>query len=149
MTPAVAYSDPLYQYSQPPLDPGSAAALAISREYIPRALETPQYSRPSATCRVYVGNLSYEVSWQDLKDHMSQAGYLLFLIIFRDISIDAIVGEVLHADILMNENRRSKGCGIVEYADPRAADYAIAHLSNTSIKGRHIFVREDRIPHRR
>lgn len=27
-----------------------------------------------STCRVYVGNLSWSVKWQDLKDHMEAAG---------------------------------------------------------------------------
>lgn len=30
--------------------------------------------RPGSGCRVYVGNLSWNVKWQDLKDHMKKAG---------------------------------------------------------------------------
>ena len=42
--------------------------------------------------RVFVGNLSWDVSWQDLKDHMRQAG------------------EVLHADVIEDPSTgRSKG----------------------------------------
>lgn len=40
--------------------------------------------------RVYVGNLSWDVRWQGLKDYFRQAG------------------EVLHAEVLMNGDR-SKG----------------------------------------
>ena len=28
--------------------------------------------------RIYVGNLSWQVSWQDLKDHMRQAGEVIY-----------------------------------------------------------------------
>lgn len=39
---------------------------------------------------------------------------------------------------------RSKGCGIVEYDNPHASMRAIRELNNTELKGRLIFVREDR-----
>jgi RNA recognition motif-containing protein len=80
----------------------------------------------SQSRRVYVGNLSWDVAWQDLKDHMRQAG------------------EVLHAEVIMELNGRSKGCGIVEFATDEAALEAITVLTDTELKGRMIFVREDR-----
>ena len=76
--------------------------------------------------RVYVGNLSYDVSWQDLKDYMRSAG------------------DVLRADILTDPTGRSKGCGLVEYDSPVSASRAIATLNNTYLLDRQIFVREDR-----
>lgn len=76
--------------------------------------------------RVYVGNLSWDVAWQDLKDHMREAG------------------EVLHAEVITEANGRSKGCGIVEYATEDEAQEAISTLTDTELKGRMIFVREDR-----
>ena len=39
---------------------------------------------------------------------------------------------------------RSKGCGIVEFSTPEEAQEAIKTLTDTEIKGRMIFVREDR-----
>lgn len=78
------------------------------------------------SCRVYVGNLSWEVAWQDLKDHMREAG------------------EVVHAEVMTEAGGRSKGCGIVEYATPEEAKEACTTLSDTELKGRMIFVREDR-----
>ena len=39
---------------------------------------------------------------------------------------------------------RSKGCGIVEYRTPVEAQEAINTLLDTELKGRLIFVREDR-----
>lgn len=76
--------------------------------------------------RVYVGNLSWDLSWQVLKDHMRQAG------------------EVIHVEIICEHNGRSKGCAIVEYATEAEAKEAVATLSHTELSGRTIFVREDR-----
>ena len=75
---------------------------------------------------VYVGNLSYETAWQDLKDHMRSAG------------------DVVHAEVMTMSDGRSKGCGIVEYATTESAARAIAELSDSELMGRQIFVREDR-----
>ena len=76
--------------------------------------------------RVYVGNLSWSVTWRDLKDHMRSAG------------------EVLRADVLTGYDGRSKGCGIVEYATVEEANTAVETLNNSDLMGRQIFVREDR-----
>jgi RNA recognition motif-containing protein len=78
------------------------------------------------SCRVYVGNLSWDVAWQDLKDHMRQ------------------VGEVVFAEVMTEADGRSKGCGICEYSTPEEAQKACAELTNTELKDRTIFVREDR-----
>jgi RNA recognition motif-containing protein len=42
--------------------------------------------------------LSWQTSWQELKDHFKQAG------------------EVLYADVLTSSDGRSRGCGVVEFA---------------------------------
>ncbi len=76
--------------------------------------------------RVYVGNIDWKVSWQDLKDHMRNCG------------------RVVRADILMDNKGRSKGCAIVEYSTEEEAQRAIAELTDSEILGRKIFVREDR-----
>ena len=81
---------------------------------------------PSNNSAVYVGNLHFDVSWQDLKDHMRAAG------------------NVDQADILTGADGRSKGCGVVVYQNPGSAQRAIAQLQNSTIHGRPIFVREDR-----
>lgn len=76
---------------------------------------------------VFCGNLSYETTWQSLKDHMRQAG------------------EVTRADVLMDRSTgRSKGCGIVEYEDAADARKALRDLHETELDGRQIFLREDR-----
>jgi len=77
-------------------------------------------------CRVYCGNLAWDVAWQDLKDHMRQAG------------------DVTFAEVMQEADGRSKGCGIVEFANAGAAAQAIQTLNDSDLKGRMIFVREDR-----
>jgi RNA recognition motif-containing protein len=76
--------------------------------------------------RVFVGNLSYRVSWQTLKDHMRQAG------------------EVAYANVFMNERGQSRGCGVVEYDSVETAARAIQTLHDSVLEDRRIFVREDR-----
>ncbi|KAL7485818.1 hypothetical protein ACHAW6_011410 [Cyclotella cf. meneghiniana] len=76
--------------------------------------------------RVYVGNLSWDVAWQDLKDHMRTAG------------------DVQYAEVMTDHDGRSKGCGIVEFTTAEGAKEAIEKLTDTELKGRMIFVREDR-----
>merc|ERR1712150_42513 len=55
-------------------------------------------------------------------------------------------GDVLQADIIAQPGTAmgSKGCGLVRYATPEQARRAIRELSETTLKGRQIFVREDR-----
>jgi RNA recognition motif-containing protein len=91
--------------------------------------KTPQDSDdPMSESRgVFCGNLSYETTWQALKDHMRQAG------------------EVTRADILTDRaTGRSKGCGVVEYEDAADARKALKDLHETELDGRQIFLREDR-----
>lgn len=76
--------------------------------------------------RLYVGNLSWAVAWQDLKDYFKQCG------------------NVLRADIMTGSDGRSKGCGLVEFETVDEAMKAINTLNDTELKGRQIFVREDR-----
>lgn len=76
--------------------------------------------------RVYVGNLAWKTTWQDLKDHFSA------------------VGEVRFADVLRDGGMRSKGCGIVEFENAESAKIAIETLNHSMLDGRQVFVREDR-----
>jgi len=78
--------------------------------------------------RVYVSNLDYRTSWQDLKDHMKKSGNVVF------------------ADIFFDDDGKSKGCGLVEYSTREEAQLAIKQLNDTKIDNtdRLIFVREDR-----
>jgi RNA recognition motif-containing protein len=76
-------------------------------------------------CSVFVGNLSWDVKWQDLKDHMRQAG------------------DVIQCDVMEEASGRSKGCGIATYATAGEAQTAISSLHDTELNGRLILVRED------
>ena len=80
-----------------------------------------------STNRVYIGNLSFDCRWQDLKDHFKT------------------IGPVAHAEIIEQRDGRSKGCGIVEYQYSSDASKAIDELNDTELMGRQVFVREDRI----
>ena len=87
--------------------------------------ETP-YSREGESadaCTVFVGNLPFEVTWRELKQHMAAAG------------------EVAFADVKSGPDGRSKGVGIVRYATEAEALNAIETLSETDLGGREIFVR--------
>lgn len=82
------------------------------------------YAQPGTS--LYVSNLAWETSWQNLKDVMAE------------------VGPVSFADILRDPSGRSKGCGIVVFQDPESANRAIAELNGREVDGRPIHVREDR-----
>lgn len=76
--------------------------------------------------RLFVSNLDFGTSWQDLKDHFRQ------------------VGPVARADVMKDENNKSRGLGTVEMESPDDALSAISMLSNSELGGRQILVREDR-----
>ncbi len=75
---------------------------------------------------VFVGNLDWSVQWQDLKDHMAE------------------VGTIEYADVLTRNDGKSSGGGLVRYSTKQEAQRAIKELTDTTLKGRLIFVREDR-----
>lgn len=89
-------------------------------------MEEEKKSLGEAKNRVYVGNLSWEVTSSELRDVMST------------------VGTVISADILEGNNGRSRGCGLVEFSSETEAQRAISELTDIEVKGRKIFVREDR-----
>lgn len=75
---------------------------------------------------VYVGNLSWRSAWQDLKDHFKPAG------------------NILRADVMMGQDGRSRGCGLVEFSTIGEAKDAIDTLNGTVLEDRVITVREDK-----
>ncbi len=82
--------------------------------------------------KLYVGNLPYTVTDQDLRDMFSQAGELQ----------DAVV-------IVDRDSRRSKGFGFVEFVNEADAQKAIEMFHNHELQGRPLTVnvarpREDR-----
>jgi len=83
-------------------------------------------SKSGGNTRLYVGNLSWDTSWQGLKDYFKQAG------------------EVVRADVITRANGKSRGFGIVEFSSVQEAKDAMDTLNETDLDGRTIFVREDR-----
>ena len=82
--------------------------------------------------KLYVGNLSYQTTEQDLRDWFSQAGEL------QDVML-----------IVDRDTRRSKGFGFVEFVNEADAQKAIEMFHDKEIQGRRLTVniarpREDR-----
>ncbi|KAL3143343.1 hypothetical protein ABBQ38_002178 [Trebouxia sp. C0009 RCD-2024] len=78
-------------------------------------------------CRVYVHNLDYGTSWQDLKDHMRGAG-----------------GQVEYVKIMQDFDGRPKGFGVCEFTSRQDAQDAIEKLDQSELQGRTIGLRADR-----
>lgn len=76
---------------------------------------------------IYVGNLSYQVSSDELREAFAQ------------------FGEVGSANVVMDKlTGRSKGFGFVEMPDRASGEEAIKQLDNQPLKGRNIRVNEAR-----
>ena len=86
----------------------------------------PMETKNDQSKRVYVSNLPWSCSWQDLKDFFRQAG------------------NVVYANVMMEDDKRSKGCGIVEFETVEEALKAIETLHDAELDGRRLTVREDR-----
>jgi RNA recognition motif-containing protein len=75
--------------------------------------------------RLYVGNLAWAVSDQDLRDLFSEAG------------------KVESSQVIVDrETNRSRGFGFVEMASDEAAEAAIKKFNGRDLKGRAIRVNE-------
>jgi len=88
-------------------------------------LEAPKEQIPDEPRMVYVGNLAWSVKWQDLKDHMKQAGTVEFC---RILTFDG------------SDWGRSRGMAYVRYATEEEAQHAVATLNETELSGRAIVV---------
>ncbi len=76
---------------------------------------------------IYVGNLSYDTTHQDLGDHFAQ------------------FGEVTSARVITDrETGRSRGFGFVEMSSPDAANEAINQLNGQEFMNRNLTVNEAR-----
>jgi RNA recognition motif-containing protein len=77
--------------------------------------------------KLYVGNLSFRVTSEDLQDYFATAG------------------EVESANVVMDrETGRSRGFGFVEMASEDAANNAIAQFNGQEYDGRNMVVNEAR-----
>jgi RNA recognition motif-containing protein len=77
--------------------------------------------------RLYVGNLAFAVTKEDLEAELSSQG-----ITAASISL------------LTYSSGRSKGCAIIEFSNTADAAKAANSLTNKELKGRTIYAREDR-----
>jgi RNA recognition motif-containing protein len=77
--------------------------------------------------KLYVGNLSYAVTQDDLMALFSQAGKVESAVVVTD-----------------KFSGQSRGFGFVEMADPAEAAQAISTLNDTDLKGRRIRIDEAR-----
>lgn len=75
--------------------------------------------------KLYVGNLSYEVTDADLSQLFGQCGQVTGAKVIKD-----------------KDTGRSKGFGFVEMADDEEADHAIQRMKGHDLKGRPIMVDE-------
>lgn len=96
-----------------------------------RGVGGPQNRNYEAT--VYVGNLPWSTSWQELKDLFAEFG-------------------PEYVDVKVGSDGRSRGWGTVRFADMASAEAAIAQMNGYEIEGhngiRAIEVRKDRGPTR-
>lgn len=77
--------------------------------------------------KLYVGNLSFRVSSDDLFEHFSQAGTVETANVVQD-----------------RDTGRSRGFGFVEMASEDDANSAIAQFNGTEYEGRNLVVNEAR-----
>lgn len=76
---------------------------------------------------VFVGNLPWNIQWQDLKDLLRPAG------------------RILRADVSIAPDGRSRGWGTALFATEQEAQAAIDKFHNTEVSGRRIRLRKDRL----
>jgi len=79
-----------------------------------------------ANRQIFVGNLPYHTSWQDLKDLFNE------------------VGTILRADIIVGPDGRSKGMGTVCFETEESAQKAIEKMNEFELEGRVIHVSKDK-----
>eukprot|EP01104_Vermistella_antarctica_P000420 TRINITY_DN1055_c0_g1_i1.p1 TRINITY_DN1055_c0_g1~~TRINITY_DN1055_c0_g1_i1.p1 ORF type:complete len:157 (+),score=29.90 TRINITY_DN1055_c0_g1_i1:1253-1723(+) len=75
--------------------------------------------------QVFIGNLSYQTTWQGLKDHFRAAG------------------NVIRADVMTGPDQRSKGVGTVLFSQNFEAQNAAQSFNDTELDGRIIHVHVD------
>jgi RNA recognition motif-containing protein len=76
-------------------------------------------------CQLFVGNLSWETGWRELKDHFRQCG------------------EVDRAEVAEGSDGRKRGFGLVRFHSAKDAQNAIQKLNGVEFMGRALDVRVD------
>lgn len=76
-------------------------------------------------CQLFVNNLSWETSWQELKDHFRQCG------------------EVERVEVIEGPGGRKKGFGTVRFFTVEDAKNAMQTLNGVALQGRELGIRFD------
>ncbi|CAD5206796.1 unnamed protein product [Bursaphelenchus okinawaensis] len=84
---------------------------------------------PHSDKMVYFTNLSYDMSWMDLKDAIREKG-----------------GEVQFVELLKNKEGKSKGVAVVEFTTRESAQKTIEAIHRENIRGRAVSAKEIRDP---
>ena len=74
---------------------------------------------------MFVGNLSYDTSWKELKDHFRQ------------------FGDVKRVEVIEGPGGRKKGFRTVKFFNETDAKNTISRLDGSELKGRELKVRLD------
>lgn len=77
--------------------------------------------------KLYVGNLAYSITTDQLKDNFTKAGNVVDCVVITD-----------------NRSGRSKGFGFVEFENEEEAKKAIEMFNGKDLEGRNIVVNEAR-----
>ena len=86
---------------------------------------TPASSDKVEGSQLFIGNLSWDTTWQELKDHFGSCG------------------TVEYSNVAIGRDGRKKGFGFVRFATKEEADVAIEKMNGTEFMGRNIEVRLD------
>lgn len=100
---------------------------AVKRKTKPAGKGKEKRATEDGVVELYIGNLSYDLTEQDLKKMFSS------------------YGKVVSVRIIRNKySEKSKGFGFVEMADQASANKAVAAMSGKDIMGRKMVVNEAR-----
>eukprot|EP01010_Urceolus_cornutus_P004616 NODE_740_length_1380_cov_177.709992_g558_i0.p1 GENE.NODE_740_length_1380_cov_177.709992_g558_i0~~NODE_740_length_1380_cov_177.709992_g558_i0.p1 ORF type:complete len:395 (-),score=82.23 NODE_740_length_1380_cov_177.709992_g558_i0:194-1324(-) len=119
--------------------PNTYAAAPPSRSAPPRRINWPANDRRDfvanaspdvgGNCRAYVGNIPFDLTWQNVKDHIK--AYL----------------PVRKVEINLDAQGRSTGWGLAEFGTPADLRSAVSLLDGSLLAGRPLQVRPDRQQH--
>ncbi len=102
-----------------------AFAVTVTPKHTPQeaSAATPLHGCEDTHMRLYVGNLSFQTTSQDLQDYFSQAGTVESANVVED-----------------RETGRSRGFGFVEMATKEEGEAAIQQLNGNDLNGRNLRV---------
>lgn len=90
---------------------------------------------------VFVGNLTFNTTEEQLREIFSFIGEKLFSTSYKQLAHSYLIGPVKGIRILQDKDTgKPKGFAFVEYFDTNSALSAIKHLDQTELNGRKIKV---------